>query len=57
MWVKLAGCITQDIDENSSQITEGVYDIVKGWLMQREELFKQRAPGNTCLSAWAGRAG
>ncbi len=23
----------------------------EGWLIKRRELFKQRAPGNTCLSA------
>jgi ADP-ribosylglycohydrolase len=38
--------------------THGVYDIEKGWLIKRKELYKRRAPGNTCLSSLAsGKAG
>jgi|GEM_PF-1605902 len=36
----------------------GVYDIEKGWLIKRKELYKRRAPGNTCLSSLAsGKVG
>ena len=42
---------TQGISIDRSKIIEGVYDIEKGWLIQRKELFKKRAPGNTCISA------
>ena len=42
---------TQGISLDRSKIVEGVYDIEKGWLIQRKELFKRRAPGNTCISA------
>ncbi len=38
--------------------TQGVYDIEKGWLIKRNELYKRRAPGNTCLMSLAsGKAG
>lgn len=41
-----------------SNPTDGVYDIENGWLIKRKELFKRRAPGNTCLSSLAsGKAG
>ncbi|WP_332913275.1 ADP-ribosylglycohydrolase family protein [Algoriphagus boritolerans] len=33
--------------------TQGVYDIEKGWLIKRKELYKRRAPGNTCISSLA----
>jgi len=42
---------TQGISLDRSKITEGVYDLEKGWLIKRKELFKRRAPGNTCISA------
>lgn len=38
--------------------TQGVYDMEKGWLIKRKELYKRRAPGNTCLKSLAtGKAG
>ncbi|MEI7525986.1 MAG: ADP-ribosylglycohydrolase family protein [Mariniphaga sp.] len=42
---------TQGMSLDRSKITDGVYELEKGWLIQRKELFKQRSPGNTCLSA------
>lgn len=49
---------TQDVKVNRANIKGGSYDIEKGWLLQEKELFQQRAPGNTCLSALAsGHAG
>jgi ADP-ribosylglycohydrolase len=42
---------TQGVSLEKDKVKHGVYDIEKGWLIKQKELFKQRAPGNTCLNA------
>lgn len=42
---------TQGIQVLSENIPSGVYDIEKGWLLKQRILYKQRAPGNTIVSA------
>lgn len=42
---------TQGVPVEKDNIKEGVYDIENGWLIKQKELYKRRAPGNTCLSA------
>lgn len=42
---------TQGVQVNKAQISDGFYDIEKGWLIQQKDLFHRRAPGSTCLSA------
>jgi ADP-ribosylglycohydrolase len=47
--------LTQGYELPAGAHSEGMDE---GWLIQRRELFKQRAPGNTCLSALrSGRMG
>jgi ADP-ribosylglycohydrolase len=49
---------TQGIPVNKENIRQGVYDIENGWLIKEKDLYKRRAPGNTCLSALSsGTAG
>lgn len=42
---------TQGYSFDKNKISQGVFDIENGWLIKRKELFKRRAPGNTCLSS------
>lgn len=42
---------TQGAPVDKKQIKQGVYDIEEGWLIKQQELYKRRAPGNTCISA------
>lgn len=42
---------TQGVPVNKENIQQGVYDIENGWLIKEKDLYKRRAPGNTCLSA------
>ena len=42
---------TQGVPVEKNNLSQGVYDIEKGWLIKEKVLFKQRAPGNTCLNA------
>lgn len=42
---------TQGIPVQKENIYSGVYDIEKGWLLKQKILYKQRAPGNTIVSA------
>jgi len=42
---------TQNIPVNENMLHEGIYDVEQGWLVNRQELHKQRAPGDTCISA------
>lgn len=42
---------TQGIHVNQKNIPTGVYDIEKGWLLQKNILYKQRAPGNTIVAS------
>jgi ADP-ribosylglycohydrolase len=42
---------TQGIQVHRENIPSGVYDIEKGWLLKQKILYKQRAPGNTIVSA------
>lgn len=49
---------TQGVPVEKDKIKEGIYDIEGGWLIEQKELYKRRAPGNTCLNALSsGRAG
>jgi len=45
---------TQGVPVKKDKVNHGVYDTEKGWLIKKRELFKQRAPGNTCLNALSG---
>jgi ADP-ribosylglycohydrolase len=42
---------TQKVQVNIDNIKNGIYDIEKGWLLKRKELFVSRSPGKTCISA------
>ena len=49
---------TQNYRVNPINIKDGVYEVENGWLIKREELYKRRSPGNTCLAALnSGNAG
>ena len=42
---------TQGVPIEKDNISQGVYDIEKGWLIKEKALFKKRAPGITCMKA------
>ena len=42
---------TQGVPVKKENIQQGVYDIEHGWLIKEKDLYKRRAPGNTCLNA------
>jgi ADP-ribosylglycohydrolase len=49
---------TQGIGPDKASNVNVIDDIENGWLIQQKELFKRRAPGNTCINAFsAGVAG
>ena len=45
---------TQCYNNNYLLTNNEDFDINKGWLIKRKELFSRRAPGNTCLSSLIG---